>query len=57
MAYMISTTICNKCGVCVEECPVQAIKLDGDTYIIDPEDCTDCGACSDVCPEEAIFGL
>ncbi len=52
MAYVINDD-CIACGVCMDECPVDAIS-EGDIYSIDPELCTDCGACADVCPSEAI---
>lgn len=54
MAYKI-TDGCIKCGICVDECPVEAISEGDETYIIDKGKCTDCGACSDVCPNEAII--
>ena len=44
---------CIDCGVCIPECPVDAIS-EGDIYVIDPEICTDCGSCAEVCPTEAI---
>ena len=52
MAYKINDD-CTACGVCVEECPVEAIT-EGDIYKIDADTCTDCGVCVDVCPVEAI---
>ena len=52
MAYKISDE-CIACGVCIDECPVEAIS-EGDIYMIDPELCTDCGSCAEVCPTEAI---
>lgn len=52
MAYVINDD-CIACGVCTDECPVDAIS-EGDIYSIDPELCTDCGACADVCPTDAI---
>ena len=52
MAYKISDE-CIACGICINECPVNAITK-GDIYIIDPDRCTDCGACAEVCPVEAI---
>ena len=54
MAYKI-TDECIKCGICVDECPVEAISEGDETYIIDKDKCTDCGACADVCPSEAII--
>lgn len=49
MSYIINDE-CIACGVCVEECPVEAISEGEDKYVIDPELCTECGACADVCP-------
>lgn len=52
MAYKISDK-CIGCGVCVENCPVQAIKMEGDKAVIDPATCISCGLCRSVCPVEA----
>jgi len=53
MAYKILDT-CIACGVCLPECPVNAI-IEGDPiYTIDPELCTDCGVCADTCPTGSI---
>jgi ferredoxin len=52
VAYVINDE-CISCGVCADECPVEAISEGEDKYVIDPELCTDCGACADVCPVEA----
>jgi ferredoxin len=49
--YVISDD-CVECGVCVDECPADAIQ-EGSPYTI-TEACTDCGACVDVCPSDAI---
>ncbi|MGI6515134.1 MAG: 4Fe-4S binding protein [Syntrophomonadaceae bacterium] len=53
MAHVI-TDECISCGVCVDECAVEAISEGEDKYVIDPEKCTDCGSCAEVCPTEAI---
>jgi phosphoadenosine phosphosulfate reductase len=39
---------CTKCGVCVGQCSVRAIKLDGDIRVND--NCTRCGKCTHACP-------
>ena len=52
MAYIINDE-CIACGVCVDECPVEAISEGDEIYVIDPELCTDCGSCADVCPVAA----
>ena len=46
---------CIVCGVCVDECQVEAISEGAEKYSIDPELCTDCGTCADICPVEAII--
>jgi len=52
MAYKIHDT-CIACGVCVDECPVNAISEGDPYYVIDESICTDCGACAEVCPVDA----
>lgn len=52
MAYKISEE-CIACGICIDECPVDAIS-EGGIYKIDTDLCTDCGSCAEVCPVECI---
>ena len=54
MAYTINDS-CTNCGVCEPECPVEAIKEEGDVRVIDADTCTDCGVCADSCPVGAIL--
>ncbi|QAR32147.1 4Fe-4S dicluster domain-containing protein [Geovibrio thiophilus] len=53
MAHTI-TDACTNCGVCEDECPVNAISEGEDARVIDADACTDCGACVEVCPVDAI---
>ncbi|SJZ40317.1 DUF362 domain-containing protein [Selenihalanaerobacter shriftii] len=53
MAYTI-TDECISCGVCEDECPVEAISEGDDKFDIDADECIDCGVCADACPVEAI---
>jgi len=48
MAYIIDDS-CIACGVCMTDCPAEAIS-EGDIFVIDAEKCTDCGACASSCP-------
>ncbi|WP_408956628.1 DUF362 domain-containing protein [Natroniella sp. ANB-PHB2] len=52
MMYTI-TDECISCGVCVDDCPVEAISEGDDKYEIS-EGCVDCGVCVDSCPVDAI---
>lgn len=54
MAYKIISSQCTVCGACEFDCPTAAIRMKGDTYIIDPKKCTECDGgsphCAEVCP-------
>jgi len=54
MAAKVDEGKCTACESCIEECPVEAIKLVDNIAKVDPELCTDCGTCVDACPVEAI---
>ena len=50
----IRTEDCVGCGVCVQECPVGAISMNGQAAVIDDKTCIRCGKCHDQCPQEAV---
>ncbi len=52
MGYVI-TDDCVACGICVENCPSEAIIEGEEKYVI-TEACTECGTCVENCPSEAI---
>ena len=45
---------CIGCGQCVEICPVQVIKMEGDFPVIDKGWCIGCGVCAVPCPSSAV---
>lgn len=53
MARIISDD-CICCGSCAMTCPVEAIAMGDEHYMVDAATCIDCGSCQDVCPMEAI---
>ncbi|WGK68562.1 4Fe-4S binding protein [Candidatus Haliotispira prima] len=54
MAYKIDTDTCINCGLCISECPTDAISEGYDAHAIASDACIDCGACVSVCPQECI---
>jgi NAD-dependent dihydropyrimidine dehydrogenase PreA subunit len=55
--YFIRATdedLCTGCGECVDICPVQAVKLEGDYPVIEKDWCIGCGVCATVCPSGAV---
>jgi len=54
MAAKVNEEECIGCGVCIDECPAEAISMNDDIAVIDAEACTECGDCVDACPSEAI---
>jgi len=53
MAFRI-TDDCVSCGTCAANCPVEAIDMGDDKYVIDQDKCIQCGTCKENCPVEAI---
>ncbi len=51
----VDQTGCTGCGMCVEACPQQAIKLDNGVALIEQSLCTECEACLTVCPNGVIL--
>ena len=46
--------MCVNCGVCVKNCPVQALSFDGEGKVVwDKSKCVQCDTCLKVCPHNA----
>jgi NAD-dependent dihydropyrimidine dehydrogenase PreA subunit len=46
---------CSGCGMCVEICPVGAVRMEGELPVIDGEWCIGCGVCAVPCPSSAVI--
>jgi ferredoxin len=45
---------CVGCGACAEICPVDAVRLEDGTAVVDEDWCVGCGVCAGVCPGGAV---
>ena len=45
---------CIGCGICVKNCPADAIALKDNLAVIDQSKCTRCGTCASKCPAKVI---
>jgi NADH-quinone oxidoreductase subunit F len=53
--YEIDPEHCKGCGICLKECPVEAISgKHKEIHSIEQEKCTKCGACYEACRLDAI---
>jgi len=50
----IKQELCDGCGTCLQECPVDAIQLEAGAAEINEAECIRCGRCHDVCPQGAV---
>ncbi len=55
VGYTISEEGCIKCGLCVKNCPAEAIKQEEKSVpVIFKSECIVCGKCKEVCPTKVI---
>ena len=54
--YQIDPEPCTGCGLCLKNCPVDAITGEKKAaHVIDQKKCTQCGICLDKCPFTAVL--
>ena len=54
----IDSELCTGCCICVDTCPMDVIRFDGEkekAHIAYPEDCGVCFQCAEYCPVDAII--
>jgi ferredoxin len=49
----VDLTLCNACGLCVENCQFTALTVD-DVAIVNRTRCVGCGICVNACPDHAL---
>jgi NADH:ubiquinone oxidoreductase subunit F (NADH-binding)/(2Fe-2S) ferredoxin/Pyruvate/2-oxoacid:ferredoxin oxidoreductase delta subunit len=53
VTYYIAPEKCQACGLCLKNCPVEAISGKKEVvHVIDPEKCIKCDTCFEVCPDK-----
>lgn len=51
---VIDDVACQKCGVCINRCPEDALSFEDDKVKVDTEKCILCAECEGICPMDAI---
>lgn len=52
--FTIQGDLCQACGVCVNQCPVDALTLENDEIFVNQDLCISCRECEALCPVNAI---
>jgi Fe-S-cluster-containing hydrogenase component 2 len=51
----VNTELCTGCKICVDRCPIDAVKVEGAVASVDLARCIGCGLCVPTCSENAMF--
>ena len=51
----IKQELCTNCNICVENCPMKAIKENSKNPIFDYTKCINCLCCHELCPQNAVY--
>ncbi|MDM8536969.1 ferredoxin family protein [Desulfobacterales bacterium HSG17] len=56
MSVEIDMEQCNGCGICVEICPLDCLRMDdNEIAFMKYDECWYCGSCTLECPKDAII--
>ncbi len=54
----LDETLCNGCGLCVQGCPMDVLRMDAESGLakmLHVQDCQTCYVCEEDCPRGAIY--
>jgi energy-converting hydrogenase A subunit Q len=51
---LVDSVSCQRCGVCINKCPVDAMSMVDDQVVVDQDACILCGECQRICPTKAV---
>lgn len=54
----IDYQLCNACGICIDDCPMDVLRMDKEIkkpFIRYLRDCQSCFLCEEDCPKGAIY--
>jgi len=54
MPIKVDEEKCDGCGICVQICPMDALRMKDTKPHMRYDECWYCGACVDDCPQQAI---
>ena len=49
-----NSNTCEGCGVCVDRCQMEALRLEDDVAVLDVDRCIGCGLCVSTCPTDSF---
>jgi ferredoxin len=50
----VRVDLCDGCGICLDRCQMEALRLDGGQVVADLNRCIGCGLCVSTCPTKAL---
>lgn len=54
MSLKVDSEKCDGCGICVQSCPMDALRMNDNRPYLKYDECWYCGACAEDCPRQAL---